>query len=87
MRGAYVVSNGRALPSAEQVDSFNLRNLGLQLRYRWEFSPLSYFYAVYARGGYALDENERATSSVFADSFRLRDAEQFFVKLSYRFNL
>lgn len=88
LRGAYVVSaDGRAVPSAEPVDSFNLRNLGLQLRYRWEFAPLSYFYVVYGRGGYALDESERATSAVFADSFRLRDAEQFFMKLSYRFNL
>ena len=27
-------------------------NLGVQLRYRYEFAPLSYLYVVYGRGGY-----------------------------------
>jgi hypothetical protein len=87
-RGAYrVAANGRALASSDVVDDFSVRNLGVQLRYRYELAPLSYLYVVYGRGGYALDGHAAGSSDAFVDSFALRNDEQLLVKLSYRFDL
>ena len=88
VRGGYrVQANGRAVTSNEPVDGFGVRNLGLQIRYRYELAPLSYLYVVYGRGGYAMDGYARRTSDVFDRSFALRDDEQLLVKLSYRFDI
>lgn len=88
LRGGYVVdANGRAVASDEPVGSFGVRNLGLQIRYRYELAPLSYLYVVYGRGGYALDDLRRDTFSQFDNSFALRDDEQLLVKLDYRFGI
>ena len=43
------------MPSDEPVDDFNVSNLGLQIRYRYELAPLSYLYVVYGRGGFEQD--------------------------------
>ena len=88
LRGGYRVgANGRAVASDEPVDDFNVRNLGLQIRYRYELAPLSYLYVVYGRGGYAMDGLARRTGDVFGNSLALRDDEQLLVKLSYRFDM
>ncbi|MEO7071846.1 MAG: DUF5916 domain-containing protein [Rhodanobacter sp.] len=87
-RGAYrVAASGRAVASADTVEDFSVRNLGLQLRYRYELAPLSYLYVVYGRGGYALGDRVAGSSAAFVDSFALRNDEQLLVKLSYRFDL
>ncbi len=86
--GYRVGGNGRAVASDEPVDDFNVRNLGLQIRYRYELAPLSYLYVVYGRGGYAmLDGHAGTTADAFRHSFALRDDEQLLVKLSYRFDM
>src|SRR3546814_3930862 len=65
LRGGYRVgANGRAVASDEPIDDFNVRNLGLQIRYRYELAPLSYLYVVYGRGGYAMDGLARHTGDV-----------------------
>jgi hypothetical protein len=91
IRGAYqVAANGAAIPSSAPVDDFRLRQLGVQLRYRFELAPLSYLYVVYGRGGFALDDMPGVVSgapSQLGNAFSLRDDEQFLVKLDYRFGL
>jgi hypothetical protein len=88
LRRAYRVNdNGRAVASDEPVEDFSVRNLGLQIRYRYELAPLSYLYVVYGRGGYAMDGHARGAGDVFGNSLGLRDDEQFLVKLSYRFDI
>ncbi|KZC34885.1 MULTISPECIES: hypothetical protein [Rhodanobacter] len=88
MRGGYrVQANDRAAASDEPVDDFAVRNLGLQIRYRYELAPLSYLYVVYNRGGCAMDEQTRDAGDLFGRSLALRDDEQLLVKLSYRFDI
>ena len=88
IRGGYRVGdNGRAVATDDPVDDFSVRNLGLQIRYRYELAPLSYLYVVYGRGGYAQDSFARSTTDVFDNSFALRDDEQLLVKVSYRFDI
>jgi hypothetical protein len=85
LQQAYRVENGSAIASDDPVEDFSVQNLGVQLRYRFEFKPLSYLYVVYARGGYQQDPVAQGTGGLIKDSFSLRDDEQFFVKFSYRF--
>ncbi|MGP1666926.1 MAG: DUF5916 domain-containing protein, partial [Rhodanobacter sp.] len=87
-RGGYhVAGNGRALATDDVVDDFSVRNLGLQVRYRYELAPLSYLYVVYGRGGYALNEFTQGTTDTFGRAFGLRNDEQLLIKLSYRFDI
>ena len=67
------------------VNSFSVRNLGFQVRYRYQLAPLSNLYVVYSRGGYAMDPMLQSAGTQFRDSFSLRDTELFLVKLAYRF--
>jgi hypothetical protein len=76
---------GTALASADAIDDFSVRNLGFQIRYRFEIAPLSYLYVVYGRGGFDQELETEPTSRLLRDSFSLRDAEQLLVKFSYRF--
>ncbi len=78
---------GNPIAAGEAVDDFNVRNLGFQMRYRYELAPLSYLYVVYARGGFARQPGSDGVDDALYDSLSLRDDEQLMVKLSYRFTL
>jgi hypothetical protein len=85
-QGYRVESTGRAIETAEHVDDFSVRNLGIQIRYRYELAPLSYLYIVYGRGGYDQEVvSAEDTSRLLHDSFSVHDDEQLLVKVSYRF--
>ena len=76
---------GEPLPTNDPIDDFNLRNLGFQVRYRYELAPLSDLYVVYGRGGLAFDNEHRSLADLVGNTFSLDDDEQILVKLSYRF--
>lgn len=90
-QGYEVTADGRAVASNEPIDDFSLRQLGVQVRYRYELAPLSYLYVVYGRGGFAIDPFLNGTiagaPSQLGDSFSLRDNDQLLIKLSYRFEM
>jgi len=64
-------------------------NLSFQLRYRWEFAPLSNLFIAYVRGGSLFQESADGFTlfDEYGRAFDLRDSEQLLVKLSYRFTL
>ncbi|MGQ0802096.1 MAG: DUF5916 domain-containing protein [Pseudomarimonas sp.] len=79
-------ANGRLVDSNAEVADFTLRNLGFQVRYRYKLAALSDIYAVYSRGGFAVDEgSDRGLGGTVDDVFSLRDDNQFLVKVAYRF--
>jgi hypothetical protein len=83
-----VQANGEPIAVSDPLAGFSLLNLGFQLRYRYEVAPLSYLYVVYSRGGIEVGERSGdSLASLAADSFSLRDTEQFLVKFNYRFQL
>jgi Domain of unknown function (DUF5916) len=84
-----VAPDGTPVRSNDVIDDFALRNLGFQVRYRYEFAPLSYLYVAYVRGGSLFDAGTGPYSvgEEFRDAFDLRDSEQLLVKLSYRFEI
>ncbi|WP_129775759.1 DUF5916 domain-containing protein [Peristeroidobacter soli] len=84
-QGYRVDPSGTALPTDEVVNDFSVRNLGLQIRYRFEIAPLSYLYVVYGRGGYEEEAVGGDRGRLLRNTFDLRDDDQLLVKLSYRF--
>ena len=84
-QGYRIDPGGNALDSAEPIEDFTVRNLGVQLRYRFEMAPLSYLYVVYGRGGFRNEPESDNSTGLLGDSFSLRDDEQLLVKFSYRF--
>ena len=82
-----IAADGRAQASNDVVEPFSLRNLGFQVRYRYELAPLSNLYVVYGRGGFGYDGYAAGAFEQFGDAFSLRDDEQLLVKLAYRFEL
>ncbi|HET8898909.1 MAG TPA: DUF5916 domain-containing protein, partial [Rhodanobacteraceae bacterium] len=86
--GAWRVgSDGRAQAAADVIEDFSVRNLGLQVRYRYQLAPLSWLYVVYGRGGYDQDARSDEPGRLLDDALRLRDDEQLLVKLNYRFDI
>jgi hypothetical protein len=84
------VVDRKAVASAEEVPDFSVRNLGFQVRYRYELAPLSYLYVAYVRGGSLYQEglgDPFGVGDEFRHAFDLRDSEQLLVKLSYRFEI
>jgi len=84
-QGYRVDLSGNAVPTAETIEDFSVRNLGLQIRYRFEIAPLSYLYVVYGRGGYEEQAESGDRGRLLKDTFSLRDDDQLLIKLSYRF--
>lgn len=84
-----VAAGGAPVRNIDPVVNFALRNLGFQVRYRYEFAPLSYLYLAYVRGGALFDTGAGPYSvgDEFDGAFSLRDSEQLLVKLSYRFEI
>ncbi len=80
-------ADGRGVRSHDPVQAFSLRNMGFQVRYRYELAPLSNLYVVYGRGGFGYDPYAAGAFDQFTDAFALRDDEQLLVKLAYRFEL
>jgi hypothetical protein len=82
----HIGPRGRLIPDSTAVSDFSMLNFGLQLRYTYEFAPLSDFYVVYSRGGLDRVENsDDSVMSLLGSSTELRDSDQILVKLRYRF--
>ena len=81
--------DGNARRSGEPLDDLALRNLGFQVRYRYQIAPLSDLYIAYVRGGSLFQESTDGFSlgDEFGRAFDLRDSEQLLVKVSYRFTI
>jgi hypothetical protein len=85
-RESFTIGAGGALQARGQpAASFHRSELGIQLRYRFEFKPQSEFFAVYTRGGLAGADGERGFAELWSDALDTPNQDQFIVKLRYRF--
>ncbi|MFO1475011.1 MAG: hypothetical protein U1F20_11205, partial [Lysobacterales bacterium] len=87
LQGWELAANGEPRRVPDALNDFSLRNLGFQIRYRYELAPLSNLYIAYVRGGFGFRDQGQDVGGLLGDAFSLRDDEQLFVKLSYRFEL
>ena len=78
--------NGKMTESSVNLDPFSIGQLAFQIRYRYEFRPLAYLYAVYTRGGkiYELDE-EDDLGALYKRPWEDPSKDNFTVKVRYRF--
>lgn len=85
-RANYLAEAGRAVPQPGTPADFSLATLAFQVRYRYNFGPLSDVYVVYGRGGDLFDDTRnRGLGSLWRDGLAQRDAEQWLVKVRYLF--
>ena len=61
-RPLQTVNYGASPTGNDVVQPFSLRNMGFQVRYRYELAPLSNLYVVYGRGGFGFDTSTTASS-------------------------
>lgn len=77
--------DGELIETSDELQPFTVNNLALQIRYRFQFAPLSELFVVYSRGGYHFrEEDGRSLGGLFADSPDVRDADQFLIKVRFR---
>ncbi|HWS28157.1 MAG TPA: DUF5916 domain-containing protein [Xanthomonadales bacterium] len=85
-RSERITAGGDLQPSTDVIEDFTVNNLGVQIRYRWEFAPQSDFYVVYGRGGFVELQDDRSDFGELLDeALSLRDSDQLLVKVRKRF--
>jgi uncharacterized protein DUF5916 len=72
-------------PASPPTPGISKGTLALQLRYRYEFAPLSDLFLVYSRGGNSTADGPYGFLP--RESFRYPTISQFMMKLRYRFDL
>lgn len=77
--------SGAMAAQGSALNDFNINNFGFQLRYKYSLGPQSDFFAAYSRGGAERNANAVDSFGLFENAIGLRDADQFFMKLRYRF--
>jgi hypothetical protein len=80
-----LLPGGHLIDSEADLDDFQLRNLGFQVRWRYSLGKLSDLFVVYGRGGLSIDDEQRGLNDTLTDVFSLKDDHQVLVKLAYRF--
>ena len=83
----YVSSDGKMINYDGSLNPFELSQVAFQIRYRYELSPLSNFYAVYTRGGYYFDDDKdlKSFGDLYSTGWDATYSDQFILKLRYKF--
>jgi len=77
---------GNLNPTEIELPPFSLSDLAFQIRYRYELLPLAYLYVVYSKGGRIVElDEEDSLSQLYQRPWKSPQADQFTVKLRYRF--
>jgi hypothetical protein len=81
-------ADSRLIADNAPLMDFTANGFALQLRYHYEIAPMSDLYISYSRGGYDyIEDHDQGILGLLGDSTRLRDSDQIYIKLSYRFKL
>ena len=79
-------ARGALTPASVELPPFSLSDLAFQARYRFELLPLAYLYVVYSRGGRIVElDEEDGLGALYRRPWREPQADQFTVKVRYRF--
>ena len=85
IRAYDVAADGTPLPIDARPQDFTVSTVGLQLRYRYEFHPLSDLFVVYSRGGDgSLADRNAALHDQFTRAWNQLNTSLLFVKLRYQ---
>ena len=78
-------SSGQLINTGNTINDFGVSNTALQIRYRYEFAPLSNLFVVYTRGGSFFEENNAGLFNLFSPGFSNVRSDNFLIKLRYKF--
>ena len=83
---AFEVNPGGYMSSSNiNVDDFQLSEIAFQIRYKYEFSPLSNLYVVYTRGGKSSGELQDSFDGLYANAWNEQTLDKVIVKIRYKF--
>ena len=84
-RAFEVNPSGYMSSSNINVDDFQLSEIAFQIRYKYEFSPLSNLYVVYTRGGKSSGELQDSFDGLYANAWNKQTLDKLIVKIRYKF--
>jgi len=88
---AYRISHDGYLEESGEdarIRSFDYAEFAFQVRYKYEFTPLSDFYIVYNRGNILLNYGDSRRENfwdIWEETLEDRDTDRFTIKIRYRF--
>ncbi len=83
---AYRVNPGGYMtPTLDEINPFQLSETAFQIRYKYEFSPLSNLYVVYTRGGKSSGLLRDSFDGLYANAWNNQTLDKFIVKIRYKF--
>ena len=84
-RAFEVNPSGYMSSSNINVNDFQLSEIAFQIRYKYEFSPLSNLYVVYTRGGKSSGELQDSFDGLYANAWNKQTLDKLIVKIRYKF--
>jgi hypothetical protein len=82
---AYDIDTSRHLVRSDVIPpDFSRSELALQLRFRYQFRPMSDLYIAYSWGGLAFVNDSNRFGSLWGAALGERSAQEFMIKLTYR---
>jgi len=70
--------------SSDSLDSFELSETAFQVRYKYQFAPLSDLYVVYTRGGKYNFGRENSFEKIYSGAWSNQNLDKFIIKLRYK---
>ncbi len=77
-------SSGYLNVSNDSLDPFELSETAFQVRYKYQFAPLSDLYVVYTRGGKYNFSRENSFEKIYSGAWSNQNLDKFIVKLRYK---
>ncbi len=77
-------SSGYLNISNDILNSFELSETAFQVRYKYQFAPLSDLYVVYTRGGKYSFNRENSFEKIYSGAWSNQNLDKFIIKLRYK---
>ena len=71
--------------AVDDLNEFQLSEVAFQVRYKYEFSPLSNLYVVYTRGGKSSGALNDSFGNLYSNAWNEQTTDKFIVKIRYKF--
>ena len=86
-RSYRVTSSGYMNAASDDMNAFQLSETAFQIRYKYEFSPLSNLYVVYSRGGKLTKafNQQDDFQDIYSDAWTNETLDKFIIKLRLKF--
>ena len=84
-RAFRVNASGFMTAAIDDLNEFQLSEVAFQVRYKYEFSPLSNLYVVYTRGGKSSGALNDSFGNLYSNAWNEQTTDKFIVKIRYKF--